>query len=140
MPVSMPDDMQQAITNAFTDGYPIIWASAGADGQPYLAFFGTTQAYSDHELAIWMRTPERGFLSRIAENPKTTMLYRNTSTRVGYQVQGEARRVDDEAVKKQVWSTSAEFERNQDPEMKGAAVLVEVVRVLQRGQVLMERD
>jgi len=48
MAVSLTLEMQQAINNAFVDGYPIIWASAGADGQPVLGFFGTTQAYSDH--------------------------------------------------------------------------------------------
>lgn len=140
MAVSLTEEMQTAINNAFTDGFPIIWATAGADGQPVLGYFGTTQAYSDHEIGIWMRTPERGFLSRIAENPKATMLYRNTQSRLSFQIHVEARRVDDEAVKKTVWSNSAEFERNQDPEMKGTAVVAEIVRVVQRGQVIMERD
>lgn len=140
MGVSLSDEMQTAINNAFTDGYPIIWASAGNDGQPVLGFFGTTQAYSDHEIAIWMRTPERGFLARIEENPKATMLYRNTQTRLAFQIHVEARRVDDPGVKQRVWSSAAEAERNQDPEMKGTAVVAEIVRVIQRGQVIMERD
>lgn len=140
MAVSLTEEMQQAITNAFSDGYPIIWASAGADGQPVLGYFGTTQAFSDHQIAIWMRTPERGFLKRIEENPKATMLYRNTQTRMSFQIHVEAKRVDDESVKKQVWSTAAEVERNQDPEMKGTAVVAEIVRVVQRGEIIMERD
>jgi general stress protein 26 len=140
VPVELTGEMREAINNAFTDGFPIVWSSVGEDRQPYLAFFGTTQAYSDHQLAIWMRTPERGFLRRIAENPKVAMLYRNTKTRFGMQIHGEARRVDDPEVKDRVWSQSAEFERNQDPEKKGTAVLVEVTRVIQRGQVIMERD
>lgn len=140
MAVSLTEEMQTAINNAFTDGFPIVWASAGSDGQPVLGFFGTTQAYSDHEIGIWMRTPERGFLTRIQENPKATMLYRNTQSRLSFQIHVEARRVDDEAVKKTIWSNAAEFERNQDPEMKGTAVVAEIVRVIQRGQVVMERD
>lgn len=110
------------------------------DGQPVLGYFGTTQAFSDHQIAIWMRTPERGFLKRIEENPKATMLYRNTQTRMSFQIHVEAKRVDDESVKKQVWSTAAEVERNQDPEMKGTAVVAEIVRVVQRGEIIMERD
>ncbi|MCK9496258.1 MAG: pyridoxamine 5'-phosphate oxidase family protein [Dehalococcoidia bacterium] len=140
MAVSLTPEMQQAINNAFVDGYPIIWASAGADGQPVLGFFGTTQAYSDHEIGVWMRTPERGFLARIAENPKATMLYRNTETRASFQIHVEAKRVDDEAVKQTVWSNAAEREREQDPEMKGTAVVAEIVRVIQRGEILMQRD
>ncbi len=140
MAVALTDEMQEAINSAFTDGFPIVWASVGADGQPVLSFFGTTQAFSERELAIWMRTPERGFLSRIQENPRASMLYRNSKTRLGFQIHVEARRVDDPDVKQRVWSNSAEFERNQDPEMKGTAVVAEIVRVIQRGQVVMERD
>lgn len=140
MAVSLTEEMQQAINNAFVDGFPIVWATAGADQQPVIGFFGTTQAYSDHEIAVWMRTPERGFLGRIAENPKATMLYRNTETRLSFQIHVEARRVDDEGVKKTVWSNAAEREREQDPEMKGTAVVAEIVRVIQRGEVIMERD
>jgi hypothetical protein len=32
--IKLDDDMKQAINNAFTDGVPIVWATAGADGQP----------------------------------------------------------------------------------------------------------
>jgi len=140
MPVSLTEEMQEGINNAFTDGFPIVWATTGADQQPVLGFFGTTQAFSDHQIAIWMRTPERGFLKRIEENPRASMLYRNSKTRLAFQIHVEAKRVDDEAVKKQVWSNSAEFERNQDPEMKGTAVVAEIVRVIQRGEVIMQRD
>jgi general stress protein 26 len=140
MAVSLTEEMQQAINNAFDDGFPIVWSSVGTDGQPVLSFFGTTQAYSDHEIAIWMRTPERGFLARISENPKAAMLFRNAATRMAFQIHVEAKRVDDEAVKKTVWGNAAEREREQDPEMKGTAVIGEIVRVIQRGEVIMQRD
>lgn len=140
MAVQMPEEWQQAITSALSDGYPIVWASSGAEAQPHLAFFGTTQAYSDHEVALWMRNLDRGFLKRIAENPQVAMLYRNPQTRLSLQIHGEARHVDDPAVKQRVWSTAAEVERNADPEMQGTAIIVEVTRVIQRGQVVMERD
>jgi hypothetical protein len=53
MAVSLTEEMQQAINSAFDDCFPIVWSSVGTDGQPVLSFFGTTQAYSDHEIAIW---------------------------------------------------------------------------------------
>lgn len=138
--IHLDDDMRAAISNAFTDGYPIVWASTGADGQPMATFFGTTQAFSDHELAIWMRTPARGFLKRIAENPKVTMLYRNTATRLAFQIHGEARVANDPEIDRRVYDNSAEAERNADPERKGMAVLVDVVRVIQRGAIVQARD
>lgn len=140
MAVHLSQEWQQALTNAFVDGYPIVWSSVDADGQPVLNFFGTTQAYSDHEVALWMRTPDRGFLARIAENPRVAMIYRNHSTRFGFQLHGEARRVEDDAIRRHVYDASPEAERNADPEMQGLVVIVEVTRAIARGQVVMERD
>ncbi len=138
--IELDADMQTAINNAFVDGYPIVWGSTGADGQPMATFFGTTQAFSDHELALWMRTPARGFLARIAENPKVTMLYRNTATRLAFQIHGEARVANDPDIDRRVYDNAAEAERNADPERKGMSVIVDIVRVIQRGQIVQSRD
>lgn len=138
--IQLDADMQTAINNAFTDGCPILWTSAGTDGQPSSNFFGTTQAFSDHELALWMRTPARGFLQRIAENPKVTMMYRNAGTRLTFQIHGEARVANDAAIDQRVYDNSVEAERNVDPERKGLAIVVDVTRVIQRGEVVQSRD
>ena len=140
MAVELPEEFQTAINNALADACPIMWTSTGADGQPSLAFFGTTQAYSDHELAIWMRNTNRGFLARIEDNPKVAMMYRNGPARLAFQIHGEARRVDDPAVKKHVYDAAPEVEQKTDPERLGTAVIVEISRVIQRGAVIMARD
>ena len=140
MPVSLSNEMQHAINQAFDDGYPIVWGTVGADGQPVLGFFGTTQALSDHEIAVWMRVPERGFLGRIADNPQASLLYRNVGTRLAFQIHVAVRRVDDPEVARLVWENSAEREREKDPEMRGVAVVGEILHVIQGGQVIMERD
>ncbi len=140
MAVELTEEFQTAINNAFTDGCPIIWTSVGANGQPSLAFFGTTQVYSDHELAIWMRTTNRGFLTRIEENPQVAMMYRNAAARLAFQIHGEARRVDDPAVKKHVYESAPEVEQKADPDRLGTAVIVDITRVIQRGAVIMARD
>jgi hypothetical protein len=87
-----------------------------------------------------MRTPDRGFLKRIAENPHAAMQYRNPTTRLAFQIQGEARVANDPAIDKQVYDSAAEAERNSDPEMKGLAVIVNITRIIQRGQVIQSRD
>ncbi|MGE3857595.1 MAG: pyridoxamine 5'-phosphate oxidase family protein [Dehalococcoidia bacterium] len=106
--IKLDDDMKQAINNAFTDGAPIVWATVGADGQPSLGFFGTTQAFSDDQIAVWMRNPDRGFLKRISENPQAAMQYRNPVTRLAFQIHGEARVANDKAIDKQVYDNAAE--------------------------------
>ena len=138
--IQLDEEWQTAINNAFTDGCPIIWATSGADGQSSMAFFGTTQAYSDHELALWMRTPARGFLKRISENPKTTMLYRNPVTKLSLQIHGEARVAGDPEIDRRIYDNAAEAERNADPERKGLGVIVDIVRIIQRGQVVQSRE
>lgn len=140
MAVELTEEFQTAINNALADACPIIWTSTGADGQPSLGFFGTTQVYSDHEIAIWMRNTNRGFLARIEDNPKVAMMYRNGPARLSFQIHGEARRVDDPAVKKHVYEHSPEVEQKTDPDCLGTAVIVEISRVIQRGVVIMARD
>lgn len=138
--IQLDSEWQTAINNALPDGCPILWASAGADGQPSTGFFGTTQALSDHEIALWMRNPARGFLKRIAENPKVTMQYRNPATRMAFQIQGEARVANDPEIDRRVYDNSVEAERTADPDRKGLAVVVDIVRIIQRGEVVQSRD
>ena len=75
--IELTDEMRTAVNNALDDGHPVISTSVGADGQPSLAFFGSTQVYSDDQLAVWVRNREGGFLQRIAANPHVAFLYRN---------------------------------------------------------------
>ncbi len=140
MAVELTDEFTTAINNALADGCPIIWTSVGAAGQPSLGFFGTTQVYSDHEIALWMRNTNRGFLARIEENPQVAMMYRNAAARLTFQIHGEARRIDDPTVKKHVYEASPEVEQKTDPERLGTAVIVDITRVIQRGVVIMARD
>ncbi len=140
MAIELSDEWKQAINSALADGFPTVWSSVGSNGQPYLSFFGTTQAYGDDALAIWMRTPERGFLQRIAENPQVSMLFRNPNRKLAMQVHGEARRVDDQAVKDLVYNQASEVEQRADPDRAGTAVVVEITRIIQRGEVVQSRD
>ena len=72
-------------------------------------------------------------------NPKVALLYRNTETRVAWQFLGRGHVVTDEAARNQIFDSSPEFERNQDPERKGIAIVIDVDRVVMRGEVIMER-
>ena len=140
MVIELTDEWKSALNNAYDDRAPVVWASVDSEGQATLAFFGTTQAFSDTQLGLWMRVPSRGFLQRIETNPKVALMYRNPETRMAFQIHGEARRVDDEAIAQQIYDNSRQAERDQDPERQGVAVLVDVVRVIQRGEVVQSRD
>jgi predicted pyridoxine 5'-phosphate oxidase superfamily flavin-nucleotide-binding protein len=138
--VVLTDEFKTAINNAIADRAPILLASVDASGQPALSFRGSTQVYSDHELGIWVRNQDGGLLASVAANPLIALMYRNPETRLAFQMHGEARRVDDEAVKQRVYEMAPEVERNADAERKGTALIVDLLRIIQRGAVVMERD
>jgi len=139
MPIQITEEMQAAINNAIADKSPIIVSSVDATGQPSLSFRGSIQTHSDTQLAMWIRNQDGGILKSIAANPKIALMYRNPETRVSYMMHAEARRDDSDAVKQAVYDAAPEVERNADPEKKGTAVILDLVRVIQRGQVIMER-
>ncbi len=139
MPIVLTDEFKSAINNALTDKAPIIFAAVDSLGQPALSFRGSAQMHSDNEVGLWVRNQDGGFLNSIAANPRVAFQYRNPETRLAFQVHGEARRVDDDALKQAIYDAAPEAERNADAERKGTAVLVEVVRIIQRGAVVMER-
>jgi predicted pyridoxine 5'-phosphate oxidase superfamily flavin-nucleotide-binding protein len=137
--IELTEEMKTAINNAVADRAPIMVATVDADGQPNMSFRGSTQAYSASQLSIWIRNQDGGLLKSIAANPQIALMYRNPETRLSFQIHGEAKRDDSEAVRQAVYDAAPEVERNADAERKGTAVIVDVVRVIQRGQIVMER-
>ena len=137
--IELTDEMRTALNGALADRLPVIVAYVDGDGQPSISFRGTVQPFSDDQLAIWIRNPEGGLLRGVAANPKIALLYRNPAERLGWQFHGRARRDDDGQVRDTVYDNSPEFERNQDPDRKGVAVIVDLDRVIARGEVIMER-
>lgn len=137
--IQLTDEMKTAINNALDDGVPIIISSVDATGQPSISLRGSTQAFSDSQLAIWVRDPGGNFLKSIEANPKMALFYRNPEKRVGWLFHGEATRHDDGPTRDAVYAAAPERERNQDPEKAGTAVVIDLIRVIARGQVLMER-
>ena len=137
--IELTDEMKQAINSALSDRVPMVVSYVGGDGQPNIGFRGSTQAFSDDQLAIWVRNPDGGILHGIAANPKLALLYRNPAARLAWQFHGRARRDDGEQVRRTVYDNAPEAERNLDPEQNGVAVIIDIDRVIARGEVLMER-
>jgi hypothetical protein len=62
-------DMKQAVDTAFEAMKPIVVSYVDENSAPQLSFRGSTQAYSDTQLAIWVRNPEGRILESITKNP-----------------------------------------------------------------------
>lgn len=130
--IELTQEMRDRLARALDDRCPVVAASADAEGQPKISFYGSTHVHSSDQLAIWVRDPSSGVLDRIAANPHMAFLYRNTADRVSWQFFGRARVVDDPDERERVWEGVHAFEQAMDPERKGVAVVVDVDRVTGR--------
>lgn len=139
--IELTDEMRDALASALTDRMPVIMAYVDPEGQPRMGYRGTAQVFSTDQLAVWARNPDGGLPSAMASggNNRVSLLYRNTETRVSWQFLGRGHITEDETARNRIFDASPELERNQDPERKGIAIVIDVDRVIQRGQVIMER-
>src|SRR4051812_42933901 len=119
--------MRSRLATALTDGCPVVAATVDADGQPKLAFFGSTHVHSAVQVAIWVRGPAGGTLRRLRAHPRISYLYRSPGERVRWVFEGRVRVVsDDPGQRARVYDESHENERSMDPEQRGVAVVIDV--------------
>jgi hypothetical protein len=132
-PIKLNDEIREAVNGALGNGTPVIVAYVNEDGQPSLSFRGSTQVYSDDQLAIWVRNPEGGLLRSLSKNPRVTLLYRNPATRQMLNFQGKARVESGQDVRDKVYNSAPESEQKADAEKKGQALVIDLDRVAGAG-------
>jgi hypothetical protein len=121
-------EMQEAVNSAFGMLRPMVIAYVDENNLPQLSYRGSTQAFSDTQLAIWVRNPEGRILESIGNNPAVALLfgYFEPDDRGFMIFRGRARIDDSDAVRDQVYGNAHEFERNQDADRKGVAVVIDL--------------
>jgi hypothetical protein len=148
-PVVLSEALKKMIANALVERHPMLVAYSDPQGQPVLSFRGSVQAWSDDQLALWIRSADGALIQAIRNNPRLALVYRNEETKATYNFQGRARVTVLEADRRRVFDASPEAERAHDFAMLGVAVLVDLDRVEgyaglgpggQVGQVRMLRD
>ena len=126
--LKLTDQIKQIVNGALARGRPVSLAYVDTSGRPSLSFRGSTQAYGDARLAIWVRNPHDGIVSAIAKNPNVTLLYAdlNPESRAFITFRGHARFDHDDATRRTVYDNSPEIERNLDKERKGAPLVIDL--------------
>jgi general stress protein 26 len=121
-------DMKKAVNEAFATLRPLVIAYVDEAGAPQVSYRGSTQAYGDTALAIWVRNPEGRLLPSIRNNPRVALIYGNfdPSSRGFMTFRGRARVEEDEDVRRRVYESAHEFERSQDQDRKGVALVIEL--------------
>jgi len=139
--IELTEEMREAINNSLEDNHPVVFASVGPDGQPRLGFVGSIHVHSADQLAVWLRKTDSYSASNIRTNPKLAFLYRNPEKRQTWQFQGTARIIeDDPALRERVYREIPDREKQFDLERQGHAVVIDLDRVIERGQPIMERE
>ena len=128
-PIKITAEIREMVKNAQVDGFPMTVAHVDTSGQPIISFRGSTQVFSDTQLAIWVRNSDGNFLGSVKANPKLALMYRNGKTRALYQFQGRAHISTDEAAREQIFSNMNQSERNHDYARTGIALIIDLDRI-----------
>ena len=120
--------LKQLVNTAFDRAKFVSVAYVSLDGRPELSFRGSAQAYSDTQLALWVRNPEGGLSKAIEKNPNITLLYGDFSpeSRAIITFRGRGRIDKSEAVRRTVYDNAAAGERDRDKERKGYALIIDL--------------
>jgi hypothetical protein len=139
----MPAFVKATINAALANNTPLIVAYTGDDGAPVLTLRGSVQAYSDTQLSIWVRHANGGMANTLRKNPAMTLMYRDPPARATLTISGRGYFSDDPEVRDRVWELMPEVEQRHDLDRTGAALIIEVDRVMgstPRGGVRMVRQ
>jgi predicted pyridoxine 5'-phosphate oxidase superfamily flavin-nucleotide-binding protein len=136
--VKLTNDMRTAFDNAIADRAPVMVATSGAGGMPDIAFKGSAMIWDDDHIAFWERALGTT-LRNMEENPQVCLMYRNAETRTAWKFFGVATLHPEGETRQQVMDRTIQLELDRDPERKGVAVVIRIDKVIQLGQVIMER-
>ena len=126
--LKLSEEMKKAVNSAFERMKPIIISYVDENHAPKLSFRGSTQAYSDTALAIWVRMPDGPILDGVKRNPAVALIYGDfrADGRDFMIFRGKARLDKSEAARKQVYENAHAYERGQDKDRKGNAVIIDL--------------
>lgn len=138
----IPEFVKGLVNSALANNTPMIVAYTDEKGAPNLSLRGSTQAYSDTQLSIWVRHANGGMANALKKNPQMTLMYRDPPARANLTFEGRAHFESDPEVRDRVFELSPEVEQKHDPGRIGAALIIDISRVsgnTPRGGVRMQR-
>jgi hypothetical protein len=121
--------LKETINSALAHGRMMSVAYVSPEGRPELSFRGSVQAYSDTELAIWVRNPAGGILQAVmGGHPHIALLYGElgAQSKAFVTFRGRGRVDSSEPVRRKVYDDSPEGERNLDKDRKGVALMIDL--------------
>ena len=139
--IQLTEEMTTLINRARDDGFPCIVATASEEGTPNAGYIGTVLCV-DSSTFVYRDRTGRDPLEHIEENSKVIVLFRNASVDSGWKFRCTATVEREGDVYEDMTNRLAESGLINDPEMKGAAIVVlRIDQVLTLfGEVLQARE
>jgi Pyridoxamine 5'-phosphate oxidase len=137
----IPDFVKAYVNSALANNTPLIIAYTDLNGAPNLSLRGSTQAYSDTQLSIWVRHANGGMANALRSNPRMALMYRDPPARANLTFEGVGHFEADPEVRDRVFELMPEVEQKHDPGRIGACLIIDVLRVngsTPRGAVRMQ--
>jgi hypothetical protein len=121
--------LKEVVDTALQRGRMVSVAYVSPDGRPELSFRGSTQAYSDTQLAIWVRNPQGGIVAAVqGGRPHISLLYgeigRDSKTFLSFRGRGHLE--TSESIRRTVYDRSPELERNLDKNRGGVPLIIDL--------------
>ena len=130
-PLRLTEPMATAINGAMDNGTPTVLGYVNEHGEPKLSFRGTTQTFSDDQLAVWARYEDAGLPTAIQKNPHVSVVYYAQGS--GNLIfEGRAHVEHAAAVRDHVFDHSPVVEQRADPERNGVAIIIDLDKVTGR--------
>jgi hypothetical protein len=129
MPASelkLSPELKALVNNALLTRHPMLMSYVNESGQPVLSFRGSTQTFSDDQLAVWIRNADGSLLRSVAKNPNVAFMYRNEDTKETFQFQGRAWIATDEPGRRRVYDNAPPVERAHDFARTGVALIIDL--------------
>jgi uncharacterized pyridoxamine 5'-phosphate oxidase family protein len=123
--LKLSPEIKELVNAGLASGNPLLFAAVDRDNKPVLSFRGSTQVYSDDQLAFWLRNTSGGTVEAIRHNPNVAFMYRSATTPL-LQFKGRAHIATDPAERKKIFEAAPEREQQADAERKGVAVIVDL--------------
>lgn len=132
-PVNLTGEIAAAIDGAVLRGHPLAVSFVRDDGSPSVSFRGGTYVRSPNQLAIWVRKRDSGLAAAIVERPRVSLVFLEPEGPGARYLAIEGRGRVASELDDEVYGAIVDPERQQDPERKGVAVLIDVDSVTGAG-------
>lgn len=124
-PLKLTPDLVTLVNGASDSGNILLVAAVDAQHRPLLSYRGSVAVFSDTQLSFWARNHHGGTVGAIHSNLNVALIYRSPTVPL-LQFTGRARVTTDETERRRAFDLAHERERRQDPEQKGAAIIVDL--------------